>query len=269
MGNVLGWDIALAASGGTGLLNPGARVNFGDTTRMVDMTLAGVTDVNTAVAANPLLSVVMASVNDQSNTTWATYQPTATSFQEAITLQTQRLNDAWRAARPGKPQVFFGPTWTQGAPLLDIYRIRDGMQEAVLALGGASANVWFIDRLGPDAILRSGTNAYLSTTGNITNAAAQITNIPSTTGLSAGSGIEGTGITPGARVISVDSATAVTINPAPTATTVGVALVFRSTQASLYGFGPSDGTHPGQAGHNLDGIWMADQLRHLILNEFA
>lgn len=42
-----------------------------------------------------------------------------------------------------------------------------------------------------------------------------------------------------------------------------------SDQASLYTVGGADPTHPNQAGHNLDAMWMAQQLRRLILTEFA
>lgn len=269
LGNALGADIALAASGGTGMLNPGSRVNFGDTTRMVDLTLAGVTDATTGVAANPLLGIVMASQNDQGNITWATYQPTATSFQEAITLQTHKIIAAWQAARSGKPLMFFGPTWPNGDPVMDIYRIRDGVQQAVEAAGGASANLWFIDRLNPAPTLRYGANSYVQTTGNTVAANGQITGMATLAGISAGAGIEGTGIPAGARVISLDSATAITIDGKPTATATAVALTFRATQSSVYGFGPSDSAHPGQAGHNLDGLWMAKEARRLILSELA
>lgn len=44
-------------------------------------------------------------------------------------------------------------------------------------------------------------------------------------------------------------------------------------QASLYTLGtsvtPTDPTHPNQAGHTLDALWMAQQLRRLILTELA
>lgn len=44
-------------------------------------------------------------------------------------------------------------------------------------------------------------------------------------------------------------------------------------QASLYTLGtsvtPTDPTHPNSAGHTLDALWMAQQLRRLILTEFA
>ena len=44
-------------------------------------------------------------------------------------------------------------------------------------------------------------------------------------------------------------------------------------QASIYTLGtsvvPTDPTHPNQAGHNLDALWMAQQLRRLILTELA
>ncbi|MEY4953540.1 MAG: hypothetical protein RL299_1964 [Pseudomonadota bacterium] len=46
-----------------------------------------------------------------------------------------------------------------------------------------------------------------------------------------------------------------------------------SDQAALYTLGtsvtPTDPTHPNQAGHNLDALWMAQQLRRLILTELG
>jgi hypothetical protein len=53
------------------------------------------------------------------------------------------------------------------------------------------------------------------------------------------------------------------------ASAVGTGLVFRTTQAAHYGAGPFDSAHPGQAGHSLDALWMARELRRLILSEFA
>ncbi|MCC6927271.1 GDSL-type esterase/lipase family protein [Novosphingobium sp.] len=40
-------------------------------------------------------------------------------------------------------------------------------------------------------------------------------------------------------------------------------------QAYNYTIGGGDPTHPNQAGHNLDALWMTQQLRRLILTEFA
>ena len=106
-------------------------------------------------------------------------------------------------------------------------------------------------------------------TGTTTNASTSITAIPSTTGIVQGAGLEGIGIPAGARVASIVSATAITIDPAATATGTAVSLTTRNTHSSLYGFGPADGTHPGQFGHNLDALWMAREARRLILTEFT
>ena len=129
--------------------------------------------------------------------------------------------------------------------------------------------MWFIDRLNPLPALRNAANAFISTTGTTTSASASITAIPSTTGIVPGAGIEGPGIAAGARIASIVSATAITIDPPATATGTAVALVTRNTQSSIYGVGPADNTHPGQAGHNLDALWMAREARRLILTEFA
>ena len=73
----------------------------------------------------------------------------------------------------------------------------------------------------------------------------------------------------GARVATIVSSTAITIDPPATATGSAVALTTRNTHSSIYGYGPADGTHPGQPGHNLDALWMAREARRLILTEFA
>ena len=98
---------------------------------------------------------------------------------------------------------------------------------------------------------------------------ASITAIASTAGWSVGAGIEGAGIPAGARVATIVSTTAITIDIPATATGTLIALVVRNTQASIYGFSPADPTHPGQAGHNLDAQLMARDLRNLILTSFA
>lgn len=70
-------------------------------------------------------------------------------------------------------------------------------------------------------------NAPVSTTGNITSGSAVITSIPSTASITAGTFVcTGSGIPVAARVLSVDSATQVTLTMQATATTTGVTLVF-------------------------------------------
>lgn len=263
----LGCAVALGAVGGTGIINPGTggKVAWTDATRLTDLTMAGVTDVLGA-STTPTMGVVMMSINDQglASSFWSTF---GASFQEAVRNRIFAIIDAWKAANPGRPLVFFVPTWTAGAPVLDIYRLRDAGLEACWA--EVANNVWFIDRLMPLPALRTGTRSYTSTTGNTTNASAVISGLASTSGVIAGSSIEGANIPAGARVMTVDSATQVTISSPATATATASALVFRNDHSALYQFGPADTTHPSQQGHVLDALWMAQQLRTLICTEFA
>lgn len=70
-------------------------------------------------------------------------------------------------------------------------------------------------------------NVPVSTTGNTTVNSAVITNIPSTSSLAAQYwAVTGDNIPQGARILSVDSATQVTLTMPATSTAVGVALVF-------------------------------------------
>jgi hypothetical protein len=265
LARALGGNVMLGGVGGTGVLNPGSNTTWTETTRITDLTMAGVSDALGGSTA-PALGIVVMSMNDQ-GAAQALWSPHGSTFQDAVNNRVWALIDAWTAANPGKPLVFFGPTWPNGEPVLDIYRIRDATQEA--CWGAASANVWFIDRLGPSNLLRTGANSFTSTTGTTNSGGTAITAIPSTNGIVVGAGVEGAGIPIGATVSAVNSGTQVTLSMPATATGASVALVFRNTHASLYGFGPADGTHPGQAGHNLDALWMARQLRSLILDEFA
>lgn len=267
MVRALGCSVALGAVGGTGLLNPatGGKVAWTDATRLTDLTHAGFTDVLGASTV-PTMGVVMMSLNDQglANAVWS---PFGATYQEAVRSRIFAVIDAWKAANPGKPLVFYGPTWTTGTAVLDIYRLRDAALEACWS--EVTNNVWFIDRLSPLPALRAGTRSYTSTTGNTTSASAVVSGIASTSGVVAGASIEGANIPAGARVMTVDSATQVTISSPATATATASALVFRNDQAALYQFGPSDTTHPSQQGHVLDALWMAQQLRTLICTEFA
>lgn len=261
----LGGNIALGGVGGTGVLNPGSggRVAWTDSTRITDLTMSGVTDALGNPIA-PALGIVCMSMNDQglASTIWS---PFGSSFQAAVNNRVWALIDAWNASNPGKPLIFFGPTWPTGDPVLDIYRIRDATQEA--CWGASGANVWFIDRTNPLTTQRSGANSFINTTGTTTSGSSSVTAIPSTTGMFVGSAIDGNGITPGARIASIVSGTAITIDPPATATGTAVALATRNTHASIYGVG--DNTHPSQSGHNLDALWMAREARRLILTEFA
>lgn len=180
------------------MINPGSRVNFLDSERLLDMTLTGITSAQTgAVAADPKLAVVFGSINDHLSSPGAL----GATLKEAIGNCTHQMIDAWLTARPGKPIVFFGPIWPSGPPNnrppLTVYSVRDGIMETCWSR--AADNVWYIDRMMPH--LREG----VWTTA--------------------------------------------------------------SDQASLYT--GSDNTHPTALGHKLDGMWYAQELRRLIMGQFA
>jgi hypothetical protein len=85
------------------------------------------------------------------------------------------------------------------------------------------------------------TTAYVTTIGNTTINSAVITNIPSTASITAGTYMAiGTGINQDAYVLSVDSATQVTLNQSSTATGTAVALSFCQTKYTM----PSDFDRP-------------------------
>lgn len=271
LANIMGWNPNIAGSGGTGILNAGTKCNFQNTTRLLDLTLSGVNDLITGSALAPVLGIVMGSgPNDVTldSTSWGG----AANYLEAVRKGTLVIINAWKAARPGKPLVFFGPTWRNSVPIPDVFTYRDGIEQACSAAGGIGANIWFIDRLNPNTATRSSLLNYLSTTGNTTTGSKVITNIPSTAALTFYGAISGPGIPTGARVLTIDSATQVTIDINATATATGAALLFRNDQTALYtslSGGTPDNTHPSQAGHDYDGHWMARELRRLILSEFA
>ena len=260
----IGCNCALGAVGGTGILNPatGGKVNWQDANRLSDLALNGFTDQITNAAPSPALGVIMMSINDNGMQS-ANWNGAAT-YQAAIAKGLFAMVDHWQVQRPGKPLVVFGPTWPTEAPPLDIYRMRDAGQEVCAGL----SNVWFIDRLGAGPVLRKGTISSTVTTGTLTNASKIITALASTSGVVVGSMVLGTGIPVGARVASVDSATQVTIDVNATAGGAGIALTFRNDPAGMYTV-TTDSTHPNQFGHNLDAMWMARQLRELILTQFA
>lgn len=80
------------------------------------------------------------------------------------------------------------------------------------------------------------TTQYLITTGDVTQNSAVVTNIPSTTGLSAYYMLAGTGINQDTYILSVDSSTQVTLTQAASASGTGVTLNFGQTIYPL----PSD-----------------------------
>ena len=175
MGRVLGCNTALAGVGGSGLLVTGgtntagfAKTTWQNATRLFDLTLGGVTSDQTGTTVSPAMGVVMLSVNDPG--TSAGWGGAATA-QEAVAKACWVLIDGWALANPGKPLVFFGPTFPTENPLLDLYRVRDGALEACAA--AALKNVWFIDRLGPGPQLRKGASGA-------TGAGTQPSSIPPT-----------------------------------------------------------------------------------------
>ena len=72
------------------------------------------------------LGIVMMSLSDvgAAAASWSAF---GASFQDAVNNRVGALIDAWQTANPGKPLVFFGPTWNAESPALDIYRIRDAV----------------------------------------------------------------------------------------------------------------------------------------------
>lgn len=71
------------------------------------------------------------------------------------------------------------------------------------------------------------TETIVSSTGDLTEGSAVITNIPSTAALAADTWVvTGTGLVPSARIVSVDSATQITISEEATDTDTTVALTF-------------------------------------------
>lgn len=80
------------------------------------------------------------------------------------------------------------------------------------------------------------TTQYLTTTGDVTSGSAIITNIPSTAGLSTNYMVSGDGINQDTYILSVDSATQVTLSQNSSTSGTGVTLNFGQTKYSL----PSD-----------------------------
>jgi len=81
---------------------------------------------------------------------------------------------------------------------------------------------------------------FLTTTGDITNGSAVITNIPDTSQLDTTYMLTGTGVPQDCTISSVDSATQVTMNQPMTTTTVGASLSFCQTKYTM----PSDYQRP-------------------------
>jgi hypothetical protein len=77
------------------------------------------------------------------------------------------------------------------------------------------------------------TQNAVSTTGNITANSTVITNIPSTAGLQVGNVITGTGQTPYAEILTIDSSSQVTLNAPVTTSTASVSMTFAKQDYDL------------------------------------
>jgi hypothetical protein len=77
------------------------------------------------------------------------------------------------------------------------------------------------------------TQNAVSTTGNITANSKVITNIPDTSGLQVGNVVTGTGQTPYAEILTIDSATQVTLNAPVTTSTASVSMTFAKQDYDL------------------------------------
>lgn len=89
----------------------------------------------------------------------------------------------------------------------------------------------------------------LTFTGNLTNTSPIILAVSSTSGLVVGQGISGTGIPASIRILSIDSATQITMNANATATNTGVT-VTRTILGKII-----DADFPGNAGYTLAGTF--------------
>ena len=77
------------------------------------------------------------------------------------------------------------------------------------------------------------TQTAVSTTGNITANSKVITNIPSTAALQVGNVVTGTGQTPYAEILTIDSLTQVTLNAPVTTSTASVSMTFAKQDYDL------------------------------------
>jgi len=79
------------------------------------------------------------------------------------------------------------------------------------------------------------TQVAVSTTGNITSGSRVITNIPTTAALSVGNVVTGTGQTPYAEILTIDSSTQVTLNAPVATSTSSVSMTFAKQDYDLPG----------------------------------
>jgi len=79
------------------------------------------------------------------------------------------------------------------------------------------------------------TEVAVSTTGNITSGSRVITNIPTTAALAVGNVVTGTGQTPYAEILTIDSSTQVTLNAPVATSTSSVSMTFAKQDYDLPG----------------------------------
>jgi hypothetical protein len=79
------------------------------------------------------------------------------------------------------------------------------------------------------------TQVAVSTTGNITSGSRVITNIPTTAALAVGNVVTGTGQTPYAEILTIDSSTQVTLNAPVATSTSSVSMTFAKQDYDLPG----------------------------------
>jgi len=79
------------------------------------------------------------------------------------------------------------------------------------------------------------TEVAVSTTGNITSGSKVITNIPTTAALAVGNVVTGTGQTPYAEILTIDSSTQVTLNAPVATSTSSVSMTFAKQDYDLPG----------------------------------
>lgn len=116
-----------------------------------------------------------------------------------------------------QPSQLAGSTDDQAIQLLSL-AIREGKEFSTLA----NKNGGWQELYKEYTFL---TQIITGQTGNTTNGSAVITNIPSTTGIIAGSwAVSGNGIPNAAQILSVDSSTQITLNIPCTLTAIGTAL---------------------------------------------
>ena len=111
-------------------------------------------------------------------------------------------------------------------------------------LNGVQYVVFIINDNGTSACYYYPSNVLATTTGDTTNASAVVTSIPTTTGLYVGQAVSGTGIPAATRILTIDSATQVTLTLAATATGTGVTLTLTKLAKVIDADFPTDAVGP-------------------------